>query len=105
MPKGRPKKPQLTISGIDLSVWQSETTMVRWAQVDPMFRTLLTVLINERARICNEVTGSENLKLGAYQCYDKVLDLFEKLAHGADKQQLIDEIMTYSSDEEISAHG
>ena len=106
MRRNRRPKPTPSLSGIDSKVWRSENTRVRWAQTDPLFREIQTVVINERAQLCDEVfqknpNGSEGFRLGVHTGYDAIIELLNSLAKGLDPLPPPPSEETYDADPEF----
>lgn len=83
--RNRPRKPSWTFSGMTLDLWRSDTGLIAWAQTDPHFRDLLTVMTNSRARILTPLPGtSENFQCGRFTGYEEALSDLRKLAEGVE---------------------
>lgn len=83
--RNRARKPAWTFAGLNIDQWQADSTRVRWAQSDPMFRDVLTVLINGRipTHTTNQTGGhSEAYHLGVVRGYEAAIGVLQSLAHG-----------------------
>ena len=103
MPKktrNRRPKPPLELSGATLDFWQATPDLVEWAQREPKFRTLLTVLINERIRALEHDPrlASESLRMGAVLGYEEAIKVIQALAQLAPKDPPSEPDLTYPID-------
>ncbi len=65
---------------MNVATWQSDTDSVTWAQQDSRFRSIVTVLTNERTRIFESLDyGSENRRLGRLEGYQIALQVLQEL--------------------------
>jgi hypothetical protein len=81
----RGKKPVVPLGLATLESWQSDPSLIRWAQTDPTFRMAVTVLINERIRVHDYLMNeplTENCRLGRVQGYEKAIEIMKELAMG-----------------------
>lgn len=83
--RNRARKPAWTFAGLTAEQWQADSERVRWAQVDPMFRDILTVVINARipTHTTNQTGGhSESYHLGVVRGYEAAIGVLQSLAQG-----------------------
>lgn len=80
--RNRTPKPPWQWSGLTATTWRNDTANVTWAQQDPRYKELVTVLTNERLRAflpCNPPI-SENRALGRLEGFQIALDVLAELA-------------------------
>lgn len=83
--RNRTRKPAWSFAGLDADHWRTDTQRIRWAQTDPMFKDVLTVLINERTKthMVNQPGGhSESFHLGYVRGYEAAIAVLQSLAGG-----------------------
>jgi hypothetical protein len=83
--RARQPRPQWSFAGLDAEKWRADTNRVRWAQTEPMFRDILTVLINERlqSHMFNQAGGhSEGFHLGVVRGFETAVQVVQSLAGG-----------------------
>lgn len=84
--RNRAKKPAWTYSGLSRQEWQSVPELVKWAQDSTEFRSIITILVNDRTAILDSIPGlgaSENRLLGRQEAYEAVRLHLLGLATGA----------------------
>jgi hypothetical protein len=84
MPKKPAPIPLKTMLGtLNVEGWRKDPSRIVWAQQEPMFRDLATVLINERARaLAFDPTVTESVRLGRVQGYEAAVEVLRELASG-----------------------
>jgi hypothetical protein len=80
--RNRAKKPVWRFGAYNLANWQADVRNIAWARSDEFFKTMLTVVINERERALHAVrpNTTENCMLGLLQGYDQCIDVLKSLA-------------------------
>ncbi len=80
--RNRVSKPSWAWSGQTALSWRSETSNVTWAQLDPNFKALVTVLTNERDKALAQPIPmiTENRMLGRCEGYELCLATLRSLA-------------------------
>jgi len=78
--RNRTPRPAWQWTGFNASTWRSHTENVTWAQQDPRYKELVTVLTNERVRARFGGPISENRALGRIEGYELALDVLAELA-------------------------
>lgn len=74
--RNRRPKPKLFLSGIRLDNWRDDPARVNWANTDPIFREVVSVLTNERTTAADShLPLSENCRLGRLEGYEKALEV------------------------------
>lgn len=84
--RNRAKKPAWSYSGISAAEWRLTPDLVKWAQDSPQFRSIVTLLVNDRATILEALPimgATENRLLGRHEAYEAVRTHLLKLAEGA----------------------
>lgn len=72
-------KPSWSWSGMTALTWRSEPASVEWAQRDPRFRELTTLMLNERIQATAFAAMSESRALGRLEGYQIALDVLASL--------------------------
>lgn len=81
--RNRAKKPAWTYAGLNVEQWQADSSRVRWAQSDAMFKDVLTVMTNARLQALVIVPGtSENRQLGKVEGFEMAIATLLSLARG-----------------------
>ncbi len=82
--RNRAKKPTWSFSGLSAAEWRLTPTLVEWAQGSPEFRSLVTLLVNDKPAVLDTLPGvaSENRLLGRAEAYDAVRLHLLSLAEG-----------------------
>lgn len=71
--RNRLKRPAWSYAGITATEWRLTAELVKWAQESSEFRSLVTLLVNDRADILEGLPpATENCLLGRHQAYDAV---------------------------------
>ena len=74
-------------TGLTLEQWLSDIGNVTWAQQEPRFKMMLSVLLNESTRISGTVAGcSEGRAFGRIEGYTMALEDLRKLGYPPRKQ-------------------
>lgn len=74
--RNRRPKPKAYLSGLRLANWKDDPERLRWAQTDPRFREVLSVLTNERHTATHSNKPlTENCELGCMKGYERALEV------------------------------
>ena len=98
----RKKKIELVaLSGSTLMDWKKDSRMVEWAQKDPRFQLVLTVLMNEMSTaVIRTESESENRLLGIREGYDAALDVLKEMKIGWREETPPEDEMVYENEME-----
>lgn len=81
-------KPQV-FTGLTLEEWQADVENIRWAQQEPRFRMLLSVLMNESLKLLRDCVGhSEGRALGKHEGFVAAIDKLQQLGERPPKPQV-----------------
>lgn len=100
--RNRAKKPVWSYSGLCRAEWQTVPELVKWAQDSIEFRSIMTVLVNDRTAILDSIAGlgaSENRLLGRQEAYEAVRLHLLGLASGATPPDSDPRVATYEPEE------
>src|SRR5690349_5601239 len=83
----RRRKPQEVFTGITLEQWQRNPENILWAQREPRFKEILSVILNESPVAYQTASGcSEGRAFGRVEGYLMALEVMRKLAKREDKE-------------------
>ena len=84
MPKKN--KPAVGFTGIALDQWRSDSQRLGWAQREPIFREILSVVQNEAYIALAPIAGvTENCRLGRAEGYHMALEVLRAMARKIEK--------------------
>jgi hypothetical protein len=83
----RPEPAKLRL--FDLDAWRSDPSNISWAQTDPRFRDVISVLVTERKRAQEAAldrTQVDNRHLGRFEGYELALQVLSDMTTGTPVQ-------------------
>lgn len=74
------RKTEITYTGITLEQWQSATENITWAQQEPRFKAMVSVVLNE-SRLAHQLASgcSEGRAFGRVEGYHAALEVLRSL--------------------------
>lgn len=79
-------KPQSSYTGITLQQWRSDTVRLGWAQREPVFSEIVSVVLNEAYIALAPIPGAtENCRLGRAEGYHMALEVLRAMAQSVQK--------------------
>lgn len=73
-------KPAASFTGVTLEQWRSDTERLGWAQREPIFREILSVVQNEAYIALAPIAGvTENCRLGRAEGYHMALEVLRAM--------------------------
>lgn len=73
-------------TGLTLEQWLSDVSNITWAQQEPRFKMMMSVLLNELPNVKIDSASSEGCRLGNVQGYLKALEVFRKLGQRPERK-------------------
>lgn len=101
--RNRTPQAQWSFSGLNLDGWRATPELLAWAQRSAEFRSILTVLVNERERLVLPIPGtSENMQLGVNVGVDRAIALLRDMAKGGELARPSEPEPTYTPEALLS---
>lgn len=81
------KKPFEQFTGLTLEQWRSDVSNITWAQQEPRFKMMLSVLLNESTTAIKTAAGcSEGRAFGRVEGYNMALDALRSLGQRPERR-------------------